>query len=156
MSKPKPLFTEATDVPASKSIAEIFTLLVQAGAVSINQNLESGKMVSVSFVLPYGGQRIPYSLPARVDPVFHALNGRRDVRGQFARSKMAEKDREQAERVAWRQVYWWLKAQLALIQLGMVEAGEVLMPYAIGNDGRTFWETYKVKMLAAPKSDTAS
>ena len=64
---------------------------------------------------------------------------------------MASKDREQAERIAWRQMFWWLKAQLALVDMGMVESAEVLMPYMLAPDGRTFFDTYKPRMLEAPK-----
>lgn len=149
--KSKALFTESTDVPAQKSVAEIIALLMHAGAVAINQDLKDGKLTGLSFVLPFSGGRIPYQLPLRVGPVFDKINGRRDPYGRFSRKEMAPKDREQAERVAWRQLYWWLKSQLALIDLGMVEAAEVLMPYMLGPDGRSFFDTYRPKMLAAPE-----
>jgi hypothetical protein len=149
------LFTESTDVPVSKSIGEILALLVRAGATSINQELEGGKVTGLSFVIPMGAGRIPYKLPVRVDPVFAKLNGRRDVWGKFGQRGMAAKDREQAERVAWRQLYWWLKSQLALIDLGMVQAGEVLMPYMLDREGRTFYEVHGPKLLEAPKGESA-
>jgi hypothetical protein len=150
MAKQQSIFTENTEVPVSKSIGEIMGLLVRAGAVSINQELEGGKVIGLSFVIPVSGGRIPYKLPVRVDPVFEKLNGRREKWGQYSRVTMAEKDREQAERVAWRQLFWWLKSQLALIDLGMVETAEVLMPYMLGPDGRSFFDTYKPRMLEAP------
>lgn len=145
------LFTETTDVPAERSLAEITGLLIRAGACAINTNFApGGKVESVSFVLAYGAGRIPYLLPARIDPVFQKLNKRRDTWGRFSQREMAAKDREQAERVAWRQLFWWLKSQLALIDLGMVESAEVLMPYMLGTDGRSFFDTYKQKMIEAP------
>ncbi len=67
---------------------------------------------------------------------------------------MEAKDREQAQRVAWRQLYWWLKSQLALIDLGMVETAEVMMPYMLGPDGRSFFDTYRPR-LEAPKAEGA-
>jgi hypothetical protein len=154
-TKTKPLFTESTDVPVQKSVGEITSMLITAGARSISTNYNSGKIESLSFVMPFGSGQIPYLLPVRIEPVFQKLNGRREKWGQFSRSAMAAKDREQAERVAWRQLYWWLKAQLAMIDLGMAEAGEILMPYMLGPDGRSFFDTYKPRMLAAPKDGDA-
>jgi len=148
-TKKKTLFTESTDVPVSKSIGEIMGLLVHAGATAINQELEGRKVVGLSFVIPTAAGKIPYKLPVRTDPVFKTLNSRRDKWGQFNQTKMADRDREQAERIAWRQLYWWLKSQLALIDLGMVQAVEVLMPYMLAADGRTFFETHGPKLLAS-------
>lgn len=147
----KSLMAESTDVPAGKSIVEIQALLVKAGALAISTNYSGAKVESLSFVLPYGGGRIPYLLPARTEPVFKRVNGRRQEWGQFSQSAMAAKDRDQAERIAWRQMFWWLKSQLALIDLGMVESAEVLLPYMLGPDGRSFFDTYKPRMIAAPQ-----
>jgi hypothetical protein len=142
------LFTESTAVPAARSVAEITELLRKAGARAISTNFREGKVESLSFVMPFANHDVPYQLPARVEPVFKLLNGRRQPYGQ---AQMAAKDREQAERVAWRQLYWWLKAQLAMIELGMVESAEVLLPYMLGPDGRSFFDTYRPRMLEAPK-----
>ena len=156
MPQKKPLFTESTDVPVGKSINEIMGMLVHAGATAINQDLAAGRVVGLSFVIPMPAGKIPYKLPVRTEPVFQKLNGRRDVWGKFSRNRMATKDREQAERIAWRQLFWWLKSQLALIDLGMVQAAEVLMPYMLAGDGRTFFEIHGPKLLEAPDVNTAS
>jgi hypothetical protein len=150
MAKQQTIFTETTEVSVEKSIGEIMGLLVRAGATSINQELDSGQVIGLSFVIPVSGGCIPYKLPVRIEPVFQKLNGRRDRYGQWSQSTMAKKDREQAARVAWRQLYWWLKSQLALIDLGMVETAEVLLPYMLASDGRSFFDTYKPRLLAAP------
>lgn len=39
---------------------------------------------------------------------------------------------EQANRVAWRIAHDWLRAQLAIIDAGMVTLPEVMFPYLIG------------------------
>jgi len=156
MAKTKPLFAESTDVPVSKSMAEITTLLIQSGAVAISQELDHGHVIGLSFVIPYGAGRIPFRLPVRVDPVFQKLNGRRDAWGAYSRAKKAKDDRDQAERIAWRQLYWWLKSQFALIELGMVESAEVFLPYMLANDGRTFFDTYRPRMIEGPKGEAKS
>jgi hypothetical protein len=149
------LFTETTTVSVEKSVGEIMGLLVRAGAVAINQELANGTVTGLSFVIPHGNGRIPYKLPVRTEPVFQRINKRRVPYGQFSRTAMVAKDREQAERIAWRQLFWWLKSQLALIDLGMVQSSEVLMPYMLGSDGRTFFEIHGPKLLeAAPSGET--
>jgi hypothetical protein len=139
----KPLFAESTDVSVEKSISDITVLLLQAGAVAINQEIEKSKVTGLSFVLPYGAGRIPYKLPIRTGQVFKKLQG---TRRNF-RSDARERDLERAERIAWRQLFWWLKCQLALIDLGMVESAEVLMPYMLGAGGQSFFDTHRQKLI---------
>lgn len=62
------------------------------------------------------------------------------------------KDRQQAERVAWRQLLRWVQAQLAMIECGMTEASEVFFPYMQMLSGNTIYELFKAsefKQLAA-------
>jgi len=149
MAKKKSLFAESTEVPVQRTVSEIISLLVGAGARSVNTEFAAGgKIESLSFVMPFGRGLIPYQLPVRTEPVFKKLNSQRT--NSYTREQSAVRDREQAERIAWRQLYWWLKAQLAMIDLGMVQTGEVLMPYALDRDGRTLFEHYSQKVLAAP------
>ena len=153
--KKKPLFAESTTVPVSNSIREIQELLVQAGATSINLNFSgTGSVTGLAFLIPYGknGNSIPYKLPVRTAAVAAKFDSRRQEAHPFNANKWKEKDREQAERIAWRQLYWWLKSQLALIELGMVETAEVLMPYCVGANGLTLWEAYRPKMIAGPET----
>lgn len=65
-------------------------------------------------------------------------------------------DREQARRVAWRQLYRWVQAQVALIQTGMVKTQEVFMPYLRTSTGQTVYELAEQRgfklMLPAPEA----
>jgi hypothetical protein len=61
---------------------------------------------------------------------------------------------EDAERVAWRQAFRWLQAQLAYVESGNVKIEEVFLAYLQGDDGRTVYEalsTRGFKMLGEPK-----
>lgn len=137
--KPKTLFMETTEVPHEKTAGEIISLLVQSGARQIGMDYDQGKLTGLKFVLEVRpGFPRPFALPARVEPVFKILNGRRKY--TYDRTSNATKDRLQAERVAWRQLLRWVQAQVAMIQTGMVEPAEVFLPYAMADDGRTFWE----------------
>jgi hypothetical protein len=70
--------------------------------------------------------------------------------------KFEERDREQAERVGWRQLKRWLEAQLALVETEMVEMREVFAPYLLAEDGRTLFECLeesRFKALPAPAKE---
>jgi hypothetical protein len=139
----KTLFMETTQVSAEKTSTEMLSLLVQAGAREVLQQFDgNGKLTGLKFALDVRRENVNrtmiFQLPVRVEPVFKLINGRRKY--EWDKREQAKKDREQAERVAWRQLFRWCQAQLALIQTGMVEAAEVFFPYCQTEDGRTFWE----------------
>lgn len=145
-------FLETTSVPASKSMAEIFELLREAGAVQIVQHIEGGRIVGLDFALNIG-QRAPmaFRMPVRTGAVYNRL-----VDNLGPRSRQTADDLfAQAERIAWRQLSAWLRAQLALVDVGMAEPAEVLMPYALGDGGKTMWETFSRLQIAAPAKEGA-
>lgn len=149
----KTLFMETTEVPCERTLAEITSRLVQAGANQITTNHENGRISGVTFAFRVGKNLIPFSLPVRTEPIFQILNRRRT----YNRASMAPKDRQQAERVAWRQLLRWVEAQFALIQTGMVQTHEVFMPYQMAPDGRTMFQHFEERrMLEAPKESGAA
>lgn len=153
----KTLFMETTEVPCERSLAEITSKLVQSGANQITTNHDGGRISGVTFAFRVGSDLIPFALPVRTEPIFKILNGRRQHHGQFSRSAMAARDREQAERVAWRQLLRWVEAQFALIETGMVQTHEVFMPYQQAPDGRTMFQHFEDRrLLAAPAKDGAA
>ena len=150
------LFMETTKIPPERTAAEIIALLVESGARQISQDYDGNKKLSGVFftleVLP--GVVRAYKLPVRIDPVFKVINGRSKY--LHARTENHRQDQEQAERVAWRQLYRWAQAQLALIQVGMVEAAEIFLPYMYQHEtGRTMFQEFMEstqKMLPAGKA----
>ena len=151
----KTLFMETTQITAEKTAGEIMATLVSSGARQIALDYDAGRISGLSFVLPVNGLHLLFKLPSRVEPVFKVLNERRPAetwqRGN--QKDWAERDRQQAERVAWRQLLRWLQAQVAMVSTGMVAAQEVFLPYMQDQDGKTVYEMFaesKFKMLAAP------
>ena len=60
----------------------------------------------------------------------------------------------QAERTAWRNIHWWLKVQLTMIALRMVEVSEVFLPYMLVAEQETLYQRLVsggFKALAAGK-----
>jgi hypothetical protein len=138
---------ETTEVPVERTCAAIVSDLVQAGARQISQEFSANKeVIGVRFsleVLP--GQIRYFALPVRDEPVYKLL------RKQVTYRTDAQTLMDRAKRVAWRQLYRWVQAQLAMIQTGMVEAQEVFLPYMEHESGKTFYQMLKERdQLALP------
>jgi hypothetical protein len=132
------LYLETTQIPAERTAGEISLLLVKSGASQISTEYDaSHKIRALRFILGVQGRPTVFSLPVRCEPIFNRLQKQR-ARLSNRTAKTGE-DRAQAERIAWRQLFRWVQAQLALIETGMVEAGEVFMPY-IESGGITLYQ----------------
>ena len=152
----KSLFMGTTDVPAERSAASIVSLLVAAGARSVNMRYsEQRKLSGIDFTFVEGKLEFPFSIPARIQQLFDKMLADRNRRsGRTDRNTIME----QAERVAWRQLFRWVEAQVALIETGMVSHVEVFTPYCIDRSGRTMFEAMmaaRLKELPAPEQVTA-
>lgn len=149
------LFMESTEIDPLRTVGEITSELVRGGASQIVTAYKDGQISGVRFTLEINARTASFALPVRIDPIFRIINGRRKC--QWDQKQSAPKDRQQAARVAWRQLLRWVQAQLAMIECGMVESGEVFMPYAeISPGGPTFWQHALEqgafgKLLEAPK-----
>jgi len=137
--KKKSLFMETTEVPAEKTAAEVTGCLVQAGARRLMTEYDMNREISgIRFELEVQGKPWCCVLPARVEPIFKIINGRRKY--PYDRTQNEDKDRATAKRVAWRQLLRWVQAQLAMIETGMVESAEVFLPYVEVSPGVTMFE----------------
>jgi len=144
------LYMESTKISAEHTAAEIEKLLAEAGAIQVwKQYDKDRKLRSFAFTLSINNQEVPFELPARIEPIFRYLQRKRDPRN---RGKSEAVDREKAEWVSWRQMLCWIRAQLAMIDTGMVEAGEVFSPYRQIAPGVTLWDYIKTGRLALPEA----
>lgn len=153
MSK-KTLYMETTSIDVQKTAGEITAELVKAGATSVNTDYTAGKITGLRWVMRISGQDIVFDMPARIEPVFKLLNGRRT--DSWKRKDHAQQDQDQAERVAWRQLLRWVQSQISMIETGMVQAAEVFMPYIVVNaqTNQTLFQRMsetQFKQLEAPK-----
>jgi hypothetical protein len=112
----------------------------------------------LAFVLFVNGRMpFPFAMPARTEPIFKIINGRRQ--SAFEQTKFAGRDREQAARVAWRQLLRWIQAQFAMIDAGMVASHEVFLPYLQNDDGKTVFQIFEAtrfKELPPPQKEGAA
>jgi len=139
------IYMENTKIPPEQTIGKIEGLLAATRCLGRSQKIyEDGRVRAFHFELEVpGGEPIAYMLPARIDPVFDSLQRKRAVK---FRKKGEERDREQAIRTAWRQVLRWIEAQLALIDVGMVDPREVFMPYMAINKDQTFYQVIQERL----------
>lgn len=150
MTRKKGLFTYTTKIEPSKTISEIQENLVSHGAKSVMANYtDGGTIEALSFkIITPDGKVMGIRLPCDPEPVFKVLEQQYDERvipGSFV-------SREQALRVAWRIVKYWVEAQMALLETQMVKMEQIFLPYAIVKDGRTLFEAMredKFKLLEA-------
>ena len=136
-----------TSVDSSKTVGEIIALLVKEGAEEIHPVYgPKGLPTALGFIMPTATGTHAFRLPVNVERIQKRLladwNAGRLSRGQTTP--------EHANRVAWRNVRDWLKAQFALIDTGMVKADEVLIPYLALGDGRTVYEAFVDQTLKLP------
>lgn len=132
------LFYETTQVGVNKSIADTQNLLAQAGATAIMTEYDAGEPEGLAFRLQVNGQYISFQLPCR----WRSLIGKVKV-------TRYQDEEEVARRVAWRQIYWWVKAQLALRQTEMVDLMEIFLPYAQHRTGETVYQRLKESKFLA-------
>lgn len=133
MAKRKTIYLEYTDVTAAKSQKELLDVLGQTEGVSLAGIKEprSGDLGGVDFIMTAGDAEARYFVavePARVA---------REFRKQGRRCNDA-----QTERIAWRQTLYWVKAQIAMVQLGLIRRDEAFLPYMLGASGQTFFEEF--------------
>lgn len=125
-----------TTVTAERSIAEITSLLVHAGARSISFEYFAARPVAVTFDIEVRKSAITFTLPCDWRGAVSALQSRRKRYGTI--------NEDHARNVAWRCVRDWLRAQLALIEIGSAKCEQIMLPYAVMPGGETVYQ----RMLA--------
>lgn len=144
-----PLLNYTTEVPATRSIAEITRILQEGGASAIM--LENGadrEIVAVSFMMETTFGRLPFTIPANVGAVIATINAQiraEDLKVR-ARSNYKRKvprslfgNKAQAERIAWRIAKDWIEAQIAIAEVGSAKLEQIMLPFAT-IDGKSFYQ----------------
>lgn len=145
------LLMETTKVSSSQSAADISAYLVRYGAKSISTEYQGGKICGLRWTMRIKDSDVVFDMPAKVEAVLKCL--------QREGTRVKEEAlKEKAERIAWRQLYRWVQAQVCMIQLGMAEVAEVFMPYIVvdHNSNKRLYAAMvesRFKALPAPKED---
>lgn len=144
------LLNYTTQVPASRSIAEVLEILQNGGATAVVMEYDANKRVSeVHFRMETAFGETAFALPANVARVSLAINAQikaetellrvRKIRVRRIPSKLFN-DRDQAERIAWRIVKDWLEVQFAMNTIDSAKLEQVLIPFAVDQSGKTFYQ----------------
>jgi hypothetical protein len=142
MSRGNQILNYTTTVEAGRTVGEIIGLLAAKKAVSINTDYQEGKATAITFVIRVGENLVPFRLAPQIQGVAQKLPNKRDI--------------VRAERVAWRILLRWVEAQLAMVESLQAEMGQVFLPYAVDNEGETFWKAFQAsntKRLTGGKSE---
>ncbi len=123
-----------TTIDAFKSASEIEYVLIKHKAKSIVKEFEGERITGLSFMIDTGSSQIPIKLPVKVNECMKILREQRKT------NKAVKDTADQAERVAWRILLDWVKAQMALLDIEMVQMQEIFMPYIVDSSGRTLYE----------------
>ncbi|MCL4417505.1 MAG: hypothetical protein M1365_12575 [Actinobacteria bacterium] len=136
-SKKSGLFTYTTQIDPLKTVNEIQYELLSHGANSILMDYEDGKLSSLSFkIITANGLSIAIELPCNYEAVYKTLQD------QYKNKKISAMyaTREQAYRVAWRVILYWVKAQMAILETEMVTIDEIFLSYIIVDKGKTLYQ----------------
>jgi hypothetical protein len=103
-----------TEVATTKTIGEIMTLLHKFKASAILTEFNDDRSIkAISFKIKTKFGEMPFHLPANVEGEWAVLKRSANIPPKY-------KTPEQAKRVAWREVFHWLDAQVAIIESGQV------------------------------------
>lgn len=131
-----PLANYTTVVPASRSVSLIQEMLARSGVSAMMLEYSAkGEPCAVSFRIKRMATEIAFRLPVDQQGVERVL----------ARQKISPrlKTPEHARRVAWRTLHDWLRAQLAMVEVGNAPVEQMMMAYAVLPSGETVYEQLK-------------
>lgn len=127
-----------TTIDATKSAAECIARLASHGASAIGITYSARKPTGLTFQIETVHGMRQFSLPVNVEGTYKALIRARNE----GRIPPRYAERDQAERVSWRVLKDWLEAQLALIEAGVADMAEVMLPYLNVDGGLTLYQAF--------------
>jgi hypothetical protein len=125
-----------SEVPATKTIAEITEILRQHGAMHIVIHYDDQQEpAGLGFYVrtPIGERG--FDMPVDAHKVLRVLEKRRLERNLRVRPP----DLDQARRTAWRVIKDWLAGQLAIYEWDLVSLDQVMLAYMHTGPGRTLY-----------------
>lgn len=117
----------------NRSLNEIQNMLAEKGAEKMMIDYKDKEPVGMTFAIQTPKGLMPVQLPARFEKVVKVMYGTTNVN---------EAQLEQAKRTAWRNLYDWIDAQLALLETEMVSLEEIFLPYVVIK-GQTVFEHFQ-------------
>lgn len=139
-----------TTIDAMKSAGECIAALAKHGASAVGIRYDNAVPTGLSFqIRTVWGDRA-FSLPVNIAGTEKAMR-EANRKGLVPNRYLG---RDQAIRVSWRVMKDWLEAQLALIEAGVADLPQVMLPYLHTPDGRTLWDAYQENETKALEAGT--
>ncbi len=137
------LLDYSTKVPVSRTISQIQAKLVEHGARAVMMEYgDDGRIKALSFEVPMpDGKKLPIRLPIDAASTLRVLKRQvadREIPAGYARD-------DHAYRVAWRNIFHWVSAQMALLETEMVKMEEIFLGYVLIGEGKTMFEVMSGK-----------
>lgn len=124
-----------TKVDATKTVGEIQAMLAKKGVRKMITDYDGeGNPIGFTFIIDWKGIPTLFALPCRWEGVLKVLQ-------KSPKVPRANRNKQQALRVAWRILKDWIEAQLAIIEAELASLPEVFLPYAVTRDGGTLYES---------------
>ena len=127
----------STTIDPTKSAAECIARLAAHGATAIGMTYEVGFPNGLQFQIQTPQGLMAYALPVNVAGTHKALQKAARER----RIPQSKATLDQAKRTGWRVIKDWLEAQLALIEAGVADMSEVMLPWMLV-DGQTVYQAF--------------
>jgi len=125
-----------TQKSPEETIGEIQQRLNEYEISAMMTEYDGRQVSSVSFKIKVEGKDMSFKMPCNWRAVHQIF---KDQGLTNVRHKDKSLD-NQAIRTAWRLIYHWVDAQLAMVEVNMVTIPQVFLPYAMMPDGRTLSE----------------
>lgn len=132
-----PIKNYTTKVSANRSMEEIQTALAKNGAIGTIYEFEkgTGRVKALRFAMDVKGKIYNFSLP---------VNWRK-FQEVLKRDKVYRwRDEDYVYRVAWRCIRDWVMAQMAMIEIEMIDMPQVFLPFMNDEVGNTLYEKFLV------------
>lgn len=129
-----PLLNYTSEIDADKTAMQIARCLSRHGAQAVltEYDPKEGTVSAISFRIPLGEQMMSFRLPCDWRPVYKVIH-----KGKRPDPRYESSRQEQAVRTAWKIVYDWVQAQMALVETQMAKTEEVFLPYMVMRNGQT-------------------
>lgn len=138
-----PIKNYTTKVPAVQTVGEIQGILAAHGARKVMMDYgDNGTVIAITFALDLNGVLNGFRLEAKPEGVIRVM--------QKERTKCTK---EQAERIAWRNIKDWIAAQVALVETEQASMAELFLPKLVDRNERTLFEVFQSGQLMLGDGD---
>lgn len=141
---------ETTKIPVSQTVGEIQKILGEYGASAILIEYECGEPSALLFEIKLEGAIPSFKLPCHWKPIEEHLNQKHKPKEyMWGERLITRNNKDQAKKVAWRQILRWVEAQMALIETKMVKMQQVFLPYLQTGNNQTLYEVIEERKFKA-------